>query len=215
MSHRNTLLAEKCSWSETCSASWTAKSNQLFSGKSSEFEARYLRKQKLIPCSRWWTDSYEKRSHRFNLFLHTGLSLDCASIDNMENVENMPQKAHIARADEYGQVPLLVSSLRVSKGRFVPNVVLRMFRHFFRPRSVALMPPKKRDTPLQVHHYGLSVCERDVSNSTAIVKMACRFCKDFGKELAVPMRVVLRNAPSTSRRPSFRKANYCAPHGDA
>jgi hypothetical protein len=47
------------------------------------------------------------------------------------------------------------------------------------------MPPKKRDTPFQVHHvdeFGLRICEHAVGNSTAVAMTACRFCEVFGKE---------------------------------
>jgi hypothetical protein len=78
-----------------------------------------------------------------------------------------------------------------------------------------MMPPKKRNTPLQAHHvdeFGLRKCERAVGNSTAVATTACRFCEVFGKEESeVGMkrgrseRVKYLNAPC-------RKENYSSHH---
>jgi hypothetical protein len=77
------------------------------------------------------------------------------------------------------------------------------------------MPPKKRDTPFQVHHvakFGLRICERAVGNSTVVVTTACQFCEVFGKEESeVGMKRGHSERVKYFKAP-FRKENYSSHH---
>lgn len=60
--------------------------------------------------------------------------------------------------------------------------------------GVAVMPPKKRNTPFQPQHapgFSLHIGERASSDSDALVAAGCRFCELFGKEeaaMGIPFR---------------------------
>lgn len=80
---------------------------------------------------------------------------------------------------------------------------------------VAVMPPKKRNTPFQtqhVHEFGLRICERAAGSSTAVVTAACRFCEVFGKEDASVGMKRGRSERVKYFKVPFRKENYSSHH---
>jgi hypothetical protein len=113
------------------------------------------------------------------------------------------------------------------EGRLVPNLMRTHFSpfthcHFISVRCgclcrrwVAVMPPKKRDTPFQAHHvdeFGLWICKRAVGNSTAVTTTACRFCEVFGKEESEVGMKRGRSERVKYFKALFHKENYSSHH---